>query len=77
MKTNIKRELASCKYFGALSDGSTDSSMIEEELVYQLYFKNGEPTVNFLTIETDINKHNKHKYKCIKKAFESYGIDNF
>lgn len=55
MKTNIKRELASCKYFGALSDGSTDSSMIEEELVYQLYFKNGEPTVNFLTIETEEN----------------------
>lgn len=57
MKTNIKRELASCKYFGALSDGSTDSSMIEEELVYLLYFKNGEPTVNFLTIETRKYKH--------------------
>ena len=55
MKTNIKRELASCKYFGALSDGSTDGSMIEEELVYLLYFKNGEPTVNFLTIETEEN----------------------
>lgn len=57
MKTNIKRELASCKYFGALSDGSTDSSMIEEELVYLLYFQNGKPTVNVLSIETEENKN--------------------
>lgn len=57
MKTNIKRELASCKFFGALSDGSTDSSMIEEELVYLLYFQNGKPTVNVLSIETEENKN--------------------
>ena len=29
-----KCELANCKYFCVLSDGSTDSSMIEEKLVY-------------------------------------------
>ena len=47
MKASIKHELTNCKYFSGLSDGSKNTSMIEEKLVYLLYLKDGKPTVNF------------------------------
>ena len=48
-------------YFCVLSDGGTDSSVVEEELVYLLYFKNGKPTVN-LSIEPAENANTEGLY---------------
>ena len=77
MKWNIKYELANCKYFSLLSDGSTDSSMKEEELVYLLYLRNGKPNVIFSSIKPTENANTEGLYKCIKKTFERYDTYNF
>ena len=39
-------------YFTCLNDGSTDSSIIEQEVVYVLHLNDGAPTVRYLSIET-------------------------
>ena len=60
-KANIKLELVNYRYFCVLSDGGTDSTVVEEELVYLLYFKNGKPTVN-LSIEPAENANTEGLY---------------
>ena len=60
-----------------LSDGSTNSGGMEVELVYPLYLKNAKPTVMFLSIEPAGNANMEELYKCIKKAFKRYSINNF
>lgn len=38
LKRNLNVDLANAKFFSVLCDGSTDSAVIEEEVIYALYF---------------------------------------
>ena len=68
---SLHKDLANAHYFFVLSDSSTNSSIIEEELVY-LLFLSGKPLLKFLLVvfAEDI-------IECIKTAFEWIGILDF
>ena len=59
-----------------LSDGSTDSSVTEEELVYVFFLLCGKPMLKFLSIEQANNANAEGIHSCIKEAFEQvWGLD--
>ena len=51
MKVPLKECLLNAKSYSILQDGSTDTSMSEQELVYVLLFNYGQAVLKFLTIE--------------------------
>ena len=66
------------RYYSVLSDGSTDSAVIEQEVVYVLYLsKDGVPVVKYLSIESAQNGDTDGLKDCISKAFERIGITKF
>ena len=48
---SFAKDLAKARYFCILSDGSKDSSVTEQELVYVLFLLCGKPMLKFLSIE--------------------------
>ena len=74
---SLQKDLANAHYFCVLSDGSNDSSVIEEKLVYLLFLKSGKPLLKFLSIEPANNANAEGIIECIKTAFERIGILDF
>ena len=64
-------------YFSELSDGSTDNSVLEQELVYVLFLYQGKPRVTFLDIETHKSADAAGIFDCITNAFQRIGLENF
>ena len=52
IRTELDTDLKNCNYFTCLNDGSTDSSITEQEIIDVLYLKDEVPTVRYLSIET-------------------------
>ena len=67
---SFAKDLAKARYFCILSDGSMDSSITEEELVYVLFLLCGKPTLKFLSTEPANNVNAEGILSCIKEAFE-------
>lgn len=76
-KESVAKDIVNARYYSVLSDGSTDSAVIEEELVYVLYLKEGTPKVKYLSIERPENADADGIKQCITKAFERFGIMDF
>ena len=67
MKESFAKDFANAQYYSVLSDGSADSAVTEQELVYVLYLsKNGVPIVKYLAIESAKNGDASGSKKCIK-----------
>ena len=73
---SLEKDLANAHYFCVLSDGSTDSSVIKEELV-NLFLRSGKPLLKFLSIEPANNANAGGIIECIKTALERIGILHF
>ena len=68
-KEGFAKDFANTRYYGVLSDGSTDSPVIEQELVYVLYLsKDGVPIVKYLSIESAENGDASGLKNCISKV---------
>ena len=54
IRTELDNDLknCNCNYFTCLNNGSTDSSITEQEVIYVLHLKDRVPTVRYLSIET-------------------------
>ena len=74
IKDSFADDLAKARYFCILGDGSTNSSVTDEKLVYILFLLCGKPTSKFLSIEPAINANAKGIHSCIKEAFERVGV---
>ena len=68
-KDSFAKDLAKAPYLCILSDGSTDSSVTEEELVHVLFLLCRKPTLKCLSIEP-ANNAKAGLHSCIKEAFE-------
>ena len=77
IKSDMKTELKSLRFYSILSDGSTDSGNIEEELVYVTYLSKGTAKVSFLSIENTQNVDANRIKECIESAFKRFDIDDF
>ena len=62
-------------YYSLLIDGSTSTSIIEQEVIYVLFLsKKGEPVIKFFSIQTPAHVHAEGLKKCIENAFHSIVI---
>ena len=50
MKKLLAESAANARYFACLSDGSTDSLVTEQEVIYVLFLDNGVPVVKYVSI---------------------------
>ncbi|XP_006814446.1 zinc finger protein 862-like [Saccoglossus kowalevskii] len=50
-RVEMIKEMSESEFFAILSDGSTDTSITDEEIVYVKYIKNGRPTYRFVTFK--------------------------
>ena len=73
-KDSFAKDLAKARYFCIASNGSTDSSITEEELVYVLFLLCGKPMLKFLSIEPANNANAEGIHSCIKEAFEQVRV---
>ena len=64
-------------YYSILLDGSTDSSAIEQELIYVLFLNNGTPQVKFFSIKSIKSADAEGLLLSLKESFERIGILNF
>ena len=51
-KEALIKATSTSNYFSLLTDGSTDSAVIEEEVPYLLFLNKGKPETKFFTIKT-------------------------
>ena len=76
-KEEFMKAFGEGSYFSVLSDGSTDNSVLEQELVYVLFLYQGKPRVTFLDIETPKSADAAGIFDCITNAFQRIGLENF
>ena len=75
MRSEFLKSLMSANYYSVLTDGSTDASVMEQEVVYVLFMsEEGEPVVKFISIETPEHAHADGWKQCIEEAFQKIGI---
>ena len=74
MKDSFVKDLLDANYYSVLTDGSTDASITEQEVVYVLYLSGGEPKVKFLGIEAPDQATADGLKENIEKAFQNIGI---
>ena len=74
IKDTLLEDLLSAKYYSILMDGSTDSNVTEQELIYILYLsKNGIPEVKFFSIESVKAADAEDLKSSLEEAFERVG----
>ena len=50
-KDSLKTNIANTNYYTCLNDGRTNSSIIEQEIVYLLFLCEGTPTVKYFSVK--------------------------
>ena len=73
MKDSFVENLGSANYSN-LTNGSTELSMLEQELLYALYLSDGKPIVKVLSIETLEHTHADGLKESIETTFQNIGI---
>ena len=77
-KESFVKDFVNAQYYSVLSDGRTDSAVIEQELVYVLYLsKDWVPIVKYLSIESAENGDASGLKNCITKGFQRFRITKF
>ena len=64
--------MANARYFTCLIDGSTDSSVTEQEVVCSVFFDSGVPVFKYVTKESVENANAKGVQKSIEDAFGGF-----
>lgn len=76
MKESFINSLLSANYYSLFTTGSTDGSVLEQEVIYVLYLsKQREPVVKFFSIKIPEHTNNEDGLKqYIENAFHLIGI---
>ena len=77
IKLKLADSLASCNYYSCLNDGSTDSSVTEEEVIFILFSKEGVPTPKYLSTEPVKIADTPRIVQSIEDIFEIIGNKSF
>ena len=74
-KAPLKEILVNARYYSVLTDGSTDTSITEQELIYVMFLnEDGRVNMKFLRIENPARPDAAHLVECITEAFHRIGI---
>ena len=77
MREDLQELICKANYFSVLSDGSTDSSVSEQETIYILFICEGTPVLKYLSIES-VKKANAHDLKAtLETAFNRFRITRY
>ena len=78
IRQKLLEDIEKCNYFTLLLDGSIDSSVTEQELIYVLFLDSkGTPSVKFLSIENTKHAHADGLKASILQAFERLKLTNW
>ena len=58
-KENLIKAISTSKYFSLLTDSSTDSAVIEEEVLYLLFLNEGKPEINFFWYQNSFTHYRR------------------
>ena len=70
LKESLVNDLLNTNYYSVLKDGSTDSSVVEQELVYIIFLNKGVPKVKFSSIESVQSANTEGLLSSLKDSFE-------
>ena len=77
-KAPLKEILVKARYYSILTDGSTDTSVTEQELIYVMFLnEDGRVNLKFLSIENPAAADAPHLVECVREAFHRIGIVDF
>ena len=76
-KEDLIKAISLSNYFSLLTDGSTDSVVIEEEVLYLLFLNEGKPEIKFFSIETPSHSTAEGLKEAISSAFKRTGMTEF
>ena len=76
-KEDLIKAISTSNYFSLLTDGSTDSAVIEEEVLYLLFLNEGKPEIKFFSIETPSHTTAEGLKQAISSAFKRTGMTEF
>ena len=72
------KTLVKARYYSILTDGSTDTSVTEQELIYVMFLnEDGGVNLKFLSIENPAAADAPHLVECVREAFHRIGIVYF
>ena len=73
----IADDLKQAKFVSVTSDGATDSSITEQEIVFARYSNQGQPTTKFVGLRQPVSPNARGLYKatCIMEALEGVGLN--
>ena len=78
MKDNLVKDLVDTKYYVLLTDASTDSGVLEQELIYAIFLnKCGHAEVRFYIIEIPDNANAERFKGAVELALNRVGITEF
>ena len=75
-RESLQKDVAKANFYSLLNDGSTDSGVIEQELICS-FLNEGIPTPKYFSIESLSNADAEGIKEAIKTAFARFGISNF
>ena len=76
-KVFLKTDNANANYYACLIDGSTNSSVIEQEVVYLLFLREDTPTVKYFRVESLKMADAAGIIESIETEFNQFGITSF
>ena len=76
-KEDLIRAISTSNYFSLLTDGSTDSAVIEEEVLYLLFLNEGKPEIKFFNIKTSLHTTAEGLKESISSVFKRTGMTEF
>lgn len=71
----IADDLKQAKFVSVTSDGATDSSITEQEIVFARYSNQGQPTTKFVGLSQPVSPNARGLYKAIMAALEGVGLN--
>ena len=76
-KEDLIKVISTSDYFSLLTDSSTDSAVIEEEMLYLLFLNEGKPDIKFFSIKTPWHATAEGLKEAISSAFKRTGMTEF
>ena len=76
-KEDLIKAISTSNYFSLLTDGSTDSAVIEEEVLYLLFLNEAKSEIKFFSIETPSHTTAEGLKEAISSAFKRTGMTEF
>ena len=74
MKQDFVKDILNGRYYSYLTEGSTDASILEQEVLYVLFLSSSGVPVLKLSVDTPEHAHADGLKQCIKDSFHRIGI---